>query len=99
MGKTAATVVTYPWIVLKSRMQAAHGADAVVPEESYHGTLDAILRTYRNDGIAGFYNGLRSKIAQSVLTAAILFVMKEKLLYYTRKLLLALAARRPNAAK
>jgi solute carrier family 25 (peroxisomal adenine nucleotide transporter), member 17 len=89
IGKTAATIVTYPWIVLKSRMQASH--DQKAKGSVYSSTFDALMRTYQQDGIAGFFNGLGSKIAQSVLTAAILFVLKEKLLVVTRRLLVATA--------
>jgi hypothetical protein len=38
-------------------------------------------------GLGGYYRGLRTKIVQSVLAAALLFVAKEKITDFTRDLL------------
>jgi len=87
LAKIIATVMTYPYIVVKSRLQAS-GKDG--PQEKYTGTLDCIQKIFRFEGVAGFYKGLNTKIVQSVLAAAILFSTKEKLVQYTTILLLVL---------
>jgi adenine nucleotide transporter 17 len=45
----------------------------------YAGVADVVRRVYREEGMAGFYRGLDSKIVQSVLTAAFLLMAQEKL--------------------
>lgn len=43
------------------------------------GTLDAVLKMIRYEGLSGFYKGMSTKIVQSVLAAAVLFMVKEEL--------------------
>lgn len=43
-------------------------------------------------GAGGYYRGLRTKIVQSVLAAALLFVAKEKITDWTREVLLGRGA-------
>ncbi|PHU18190.1 Peroxisomal nicotinamide adenine dinucleotide carrier [Capsicum chinense] len=78
VAKLGATVVTYPLLVVKSRLQAKQkvGADK---RHQYKGTLDAMMKIIRYEGFHGFYNGMGTKIVQSVLAAAILFMIKEEL--------------------
>ncbi|KAL9402404.1 hypothetical protein Peur_006253 [Populus x canadensis] len=83
LAKLGATVVTYPLLVVKSRLQAKqittgdkrHHYEAL----NYFCTLDAILKMIRYEGFHGFYKGMSTKIVQSVLAAAVLFMMKEEL--------------------
>lgn len=49
--------------------------------------MDAILKMIRYEGFNGFYKGMSTKIVQSVLAAAVLFMMKEELVKGTRFLL------------
>lgn len=51
------------------------------------GTSDAILKMIRYEGFYGFYKGMSTKIAQSVLAAAVLFMVKEELVKGARILL------------
>ncbi|KAH9766978.1 peroxisomal nicotinamide adenine dinucleotide carrier [Citrus sinensis] len=53
----------------------------------YKGTLDAILKMIRYEGFYGFYKGMGTKIVQSVLAAAVLFMIKEELVKGARFLL------------
>ena len=48
LAKLGATVVTYPLLLVKSRLMSQSKTDAA--EHQYTGTLDAILRIYKNDG-------------------------------------------------
>lgn len=44
------------------------------------GTLDAIIKMIRYEGLFGFYKGMSTKIVQSVFAASLLFMMKEELI-------------------
>jgi adenine nucleotide transporter 17 len=50
------------------------------------GTLDAIVKMIRFEGLTGFYKGMSTKIVQSVVAAAILFMIKEELVKGARAL-------------
>ncbi|KAG6470072.1 hypothetical protein ZIOFF_071124 [Zingiber officinale] len=78
LAKLGATVVTYPLLVVKSRLQAKQeiGKNAM---SRYTGTLDAILKMIRYEGLYGFYKGMGTKIVQSVFAASVLFMVKEEL--------------------
>lgn len=83
IAKLGATVATYPLLVVKSRLQAKQeiGGDKA---QQYSGTLDAILKIIRFEGIGGFYKGMGTKILQSVFAAAVLFMVKEELVKAVR---------------
>ncbi|KAJ0732504.1 putative mitochondrial carrier domain superfamily, NAD/FAD transporter SLC25A32 [Helianthus annuus] len=91
LAKLGATVVTYPLLVVKSRLQAKQ-AVGVDKSHHYKGTLDAILKMIHYEGLHGFYKGMSTKIVQSVLAAAVLFMVKEELVNGARWLLLKDAA-------
>jgi adenine nucleotide transporter 17 len=82
ISKLVATTITYPYITLKSRMQASN-------KESEN-MMDVARQMMGDGGIAAFYSGIESKLLQSILTAAILFATKEMLYNYTVKLMLFL---------
>eukprot|EP00884_Botryococcus_braunii_P011532 jgi/Botrbrau1/2037/Bobra.0047s0017.1 len=85
LAKLGATLATYPLQVVKSRLQnvSKHSAS----DRNYTGTADAIIRIYQSEGFAGFFHGLRTKLAQSILAAALLMAVKEELTNSTRALL------------
>ncbi|KAL3521181.1 hypothetical protein ACH5RR_019330 [Cinchona calisaya] len=85
-AKLGATVVTYPLLVVKSRLQAKQVVSGD-KRHHYRGTFDAILKMIRYEGFYGFYKGMGTKIVQSVLAAAVLFMVKEELVRGTRWLL------------
>ncbi|XP_077238747.1 mitochondrial substrate carrier family protein isoform X2 [Tasmannia lanceolata] len=86
VAKLGATVVTYPLLVVKARLQAKQiiGGDK---KHHYKGTLDAIMKMIHYEGFSGFYKGMSTKIVQSVFAAAILFMVKEELVKAARRLL------------
>ena len=45
----------------------------------YHGVLDCLRRLLEDEGVAGLYRGLHSKLAHTVLTAALMFAIYERL--------------------
>jgi len=82
LSKLVATSATYPYIVVKSRLQAGH-ASAL----KYKSSLDGILTILQEEGIQGLYKGVGSKLVQSVLTAAILFAGQRRIYEITKKAL------------
>ncbi|CAN6320868.1 unnamed protein product [Urochloa humidicola] len=88
IAKLGATVVTYPLLVVKSRLQAKQEIGRNVMSR-YTGTIDAIIKMVRYEGFHGFYKGMGTKIVQSVFAASVLFMVKEELV----KLAVLLVAR------
>ena len=86
LAKLGATVVTYPILLVKARLQSAGAHTAA--DRRYKGTTDAIAKIWAADGVAGFYEGLGTKITQSILAAAILMMIKEEVSGATRRLLM-----------
>ncbi|CDP14058.1 unnamed protein product [Coffea canephora] len=96
VAKLGATVVTYPLLVVKSRLQAKQVASGD-KRHHYRGTLDAFIKMIRYEGFYGFYKGMGTKIVQSVLAAAVLFMVKEELVRGTRWLLTKDAVKMVNS--
>lgn len=78
LAKLGATLVTYPLLVVKSRLQAKQEIGSNVMSR-YTGTIDAIIKMVRYEGLHGFYKGMGTKIVQSVFAASVLFMVKEEL--------------------
>jgi len=86
IAKLAASFVTFPYLLVKSRLQAK-GTEGVV---KYAGFTDAITSIYKQDGALGFYKGIHSKLVQTVLGAAFMFWVKEGVVVHTLNLIRAL---------
>ena len=69
--KLLATGSLYPYLVVKSRLQAG-AASGKRYRNSFHGL--AVI--FREEGLGALYSGIASKLAQSMLTAAFLFASK-----------------------
>ncbi|PPQ89337.1 hypothetical protein CVT25_003174 [Psilocybe cyanescens] len=93
LSKTLATVVTYPYIMAKVRIQArsADVEDALEHHEEaphahkYHhkhgkhvGALDILARVWKREGFTGWYQGMEAQITKAVLSQALLFMSKEQ---------------------
>jgi solute carrier family 25 (peroxisomal adenine nucleotide transporter), member 17 len=76
-SKLGATVVTYPLLLVKARLQAAGARTSA--DRVYAGTADAVARIWAEGGLRAFYAGLRPKIVQSVLAAALMMATKEEI--------------------
>jgi adenine nucleotide transporter 17 len=91
LSKLVATGITYPYIVVKSRMQLRQSKD---PNLRYASVMDGFRKILRQEGVEGLYRGIFGKLLQSVLTAAFLFYSKERLYHVTTVLMVALGWKR-----
>jgi len=66
-------------------MQLRQGNDET---SKYNSTLDAFKKIIKNEGVSGLYKGIQSKIFQSVLAAAFLFMFKDKFYQYVLKIVM-----------
>jgi len=84
-AKVFASVATYPSQVVRARLQQvdpnwvkSQRASQPVRERYYKGTVDVIQKILRHEGPAGFYKGLVPNLLRVVPSAAITFVVYEK---------------------
>ncbi|KAJ0523372.1 putative mitochondrial carrier domain superfamily [Helianthus annuus] len=81
-SKCAATCLTYPAIRCKVMIQAAESEDDTYEEaevkarKTVSGALYAI---WKKEGLLGFFKGLKAQILKTVLSAAFLLMIKEKI--------------------
>ncbi|KAH7928058.1 mitochondrial carrier [Leucogyrophana mollusca] len=104
LSKTLATVVTYPYIMAKVRIQArSPDADAAQDEGllaptsqasgqprkvKNPGALGLLIRVLRREGISGWYQGMSAQIIKAVLSQALLFVSKEQFEHWALTIML-----------
>ncbi|TVU19267.1 hypothetical protein EJB05_35406 [Eragrostis curvula] len=97
IAKSIATVLTYPLIRCKTMIQAAD-PDEDDEDESERPSksrtpktmLDALRAIWSKEGIPGFFKGLHAQILKTVLSSALLLMIKEKISKFTWVSLLAL---------
>ncbi|KAI0775086.1 mitochondrial carrier domain-containing protein [Trametes elegans] len=94
LSKALATVVTYPYIMAKVRIQA-RSADVEEAQEEHipppehnkphhkagghHlGALTVLARVWRRRGFLGWYQGMSAQLVKAVLTQALLFMSKDQ---------------------
>ncbi|XAR54638.1 hypothetical protein NMG60_11029867 [Bertholletia excelsa] len=93
VSKCAATCLTYPAIRCKVTLQAAKSEEDGSNEsqsKSPKTIADALCTIWRREGICGFYKGLEAQILKTVLSSALLLMVKEKIAKTTWVLILAL---------
>ncbi|KAH9513159.1 hypothetical protein Btru_036018 [Bulinus truncatus] len=74
VAKSAATVITYPLQVVQSRLRAGFAK-----EENAQSLKQNITYLIRTRGLGALYKGLEAKLLQTVLTAALMFAIYEKI--------------------
>lgn len=82
LAKTAATVLTYPLQVLQARCRAGFDKD-----RKSMSMMDALQDMIKMWGVKGLYKGMEAKLIQTVLTAALMFMVYEKLAAVTFRLM------------
>ncbi|KAI9257998.1 mitochondrial carrier domain-containing protein [Phascolomyces articulosus] len=75
-SKVVATVTTYPYQVLRSRLQDRSTRDA------YKGVIDCITKIHAAEGYIGFYKGLAPNIIRVLPGTCITFLVYENLTQY-----------------
>jgi len=88
ISKTLATVVTYPYIMAKVRIQArsadSEDGQEVLPHTPHHantkhtGAMQILARVLKKEGFVGWYQGMQAQIIKAVLSQALLFMSKEQ---------------------
>lgn len=91
IAKFGATMATYPLMVVKSRLQVV-SKDMEDERMRYRGTLHALRRMTEEEGLGVFYKGITTKLTQTILAAALMFTVKEKLAESMRSARTRLAA-------
>lgn len=69
LSKIFAVATTYPYQVVRARLQDQHN--------KYDGVLDVIGRTWRNEGLSGFYKGMVPNLIRVTPACCITFVVYE----------------------
>ncbi|KAJ1957096.1 hypothetical protein GGI12_005122, partial [Dipsacomyces acuminosporus] len=101
LSKTLATVITYPYIMAKVRLQwrpskeeLEAGGDDVV----YKSSADVLKKVLRKEGIPGWYKGMQTQIIKAVITQALMLMIKESFTIQVVRLFALLSAGRKSKA-
>ncbi|KAH0890929.1 hypothetical protein HID58_053358 [Brassica napus] len=93
-SKSVATVITYPAIRCKVMIQAADDSKGKETKKPVRRTRKTILGVvcdiWRKEGMLGFFKGLHAQILKTVLSSALLLMIKEKISATTWILILAI---------
>jgi solute carrier family 25 folate transporter 32 len=84
-AKVFASVVTYPSQVVRARLQQVdpnvvrcQQGQVMQGERYYRGTTDVVVKVLKHEGVHGFYKGIVPNLLRVVPSAAITFVVYEK---------------------
>ncbi|XP_026878716.2 solute carrier family 25 member 32a [Electrophorus electricus] len=69
ISKIFAVATTYPYQVVRARLQDQHS--------NYSGIVDVIRRTWRNEGMEGFYKGMVPNLVRVIPACCITFLVYE----------------------
>ncbi|KAI8366925.1 mitochondrial carrier domain-containing protein [Blakeslea trispora] len=83
LSKTLATVITYPYIMAKVRLQWKPSKEMKDKIVAYKGSVDVLTRVLKTEGFFGWYKGMSTQITKAVLSQALLFMMKDIFTKYT----------------
>lgn len=93
LSKCVATFLTYPAIRCKVMLQAAESDEDGInqaPQRNKNTVSDALCSIWKREGPLGFYKGIQAQILKTVLSSALLLMIKEKITKTSWVLLLAL---------
>ncbi|EPZ31694.1 Mitochondrial substrate/solute carrier domain-containing protein [Rozella allomycis CSF55] len=81
ISKTLATILTYPYIMSKVRLQWK--CEENNENLQYKGAIDVMRKVYKSEGFRGLFKGLNAQIVKAVLCQALLLTLKTKLDLYS----------------
>ncbi|KAK8959884.1 Peroxisomal adenine nucleotide carrier 1 [Platanthera guangdongensis] len=92
ISKSLATIITYPLIRCKVMIQASDHEDGPgKPKPKSQKTIPGVLSSiWKEEGVPGFFKGLQAQILKTVLSSALLLMIKEKISRFTWITMLAL---------
>ncbi|XP_074592902.1 peroxisomal adenine nucleotide carrier 1-like [Curcuma longa] len=93
ISKSVATVLTYPAIRCKVMIQSADIEDGSKQDSQSkrpRTMMGALSSIWKYEGIPGFFKGLNAQILKTVLSSALLLMIKEKISKFTWISMLAL---------
>lgn len=93
LSKCIATCLTYPAVRCKVMIQSAETDEDIeeeAPEKSKKTVKGALSAIWKREGLLGFFKGLQAQILKTVLSSALLLMVKEKISKATWVLLLAI---------
>lgn len=93
VSKCIATFLTYPAIRCKVMIQAAESNENGTKEakpKTRKTVSGAVYSIWKREGLLGFYKGIHAQILKTVLSSALLLMIKEKITKTTWVLMLAL---------
>jgi len=84
VAKCVATVFTYPLQLVQTKLRHGHK----IPHLRQNTTMVTILEDIlKKDGLQGLFKGMESKILQTILTAALMFTIYEKISAFVFRLM------------
>ncbi|XP_053648178.2 peroxisomal membrane protein PMP34 isoform X2 [Cherax quadricarinatus] len=84
-AKAIATVLTYPIQLVQAKQRHGHNYERL-PQKA--GLIPIMLHIIRTYGFRGLFKGLEAKILQTVVTAALMFVLYEKIVGFVFAILM-----------
>lgn len=85
IAKTIATSITYPLQLVQTKLRHGDKYPNLPPNA---GTLQILFYILKKQGIAGLYKGMEAKLLQTVFTAALMFLVYEKIARFVFRILL-----------
>lgn len=86
ISKSVATVLTYPAIRCKIMIQSSDTDDETIPDthsKPPRTMIDVLTFIWKKEGFPGFFKGLQAQILKTVLSSALLLMIKEKISKYS----------------
>jgi solute carrier family 25 folate transporter 32 len=75
LSKIVASVATYPYQVIKSKLQQR---ESELEHKRYRGMIDCVVKIWKSQGFIGFFRGLMPNILKVVPSSALTFLVYEE---------------------